>query len=733
MKKSAVLGLFVGLLGLVLYAVGPRKWALHSYEDFLKGKFEGISVSEDGELTLAPKEVQIEGPPEQFYLSLLQDAQGNLFLGTGHGGKIYRIAKDGTIELYFAVPEMDVFCLVQDKKGVLYAGSSPNGKVYRITGKDEGGIFFNPQEKYIWDLMLTEKGNLLAAVGESGGIYEISPRGEGDRILKSEENHILCLERSEDGDLMAGSGGKGRLYSISEGGKAKVVFESPFEEVRSIVLDRQGNIYVAAGGTVTQPQKETKLGLALVPMVTSRTAAALTVTPSPREAKVAPSSAKGQPGALYKISPEGIAKKLWESQEDMVYSLVWDERKQRVILGTGDRGRIFAVGGENKLSLLLQKDSEHVYMLVPAARGPDIFTLANNPASLNRLAAEQRNEGTYTSEVFDTNTLSSWGRISWDAVLPSGSFIQLLTRSGNGNKPNQTWSEWSPPYQRSKGEQILSPKARYIQFRANFRIQSGRASPRLQRVSLFYQQTNLAPEITKLELLAPNEVYLKPPRQEEIIWGLDRDSSAEAKDKQKNSLLLAARKTHRKGFQTVVWDASDANGDGLEYTIVIRNAREDRWRMLKQSWPEKIFVFDTSSLPDGEYEIRVEASDGPSNPIGGELRGQKTSRPFVIDNSLPVIRDFKTKRDKGRIQVTFTAEDAFSYIKEVEYLILPDSWRSVFPEDGICDSLQESFSFSLPPLRGTDEMIVIRVKDNYDNVGVHKELIERSQGGPLPH
>lgn len=722
MKKSVILGSIIVLFGILLYGVGPQKWMLHSFEEFLEGKFEGISVSEDGELTLAPKEAQIDGPPEEFYLSLLQDTQGNLFLGTGHGGKIYRIAKDGTIELYFAVPEMDVLCLAQDKKGVLYAGSSPNGKVYKITGKEEGGLFFNPQEKYIWDLMFTEKGILLAAVGESGGIYEITPSGEGDKILKSEENHILCLEKAKDGDLIAGSGGKGRLYRIPEGGKAKVVFESPFEEMRSIVLDGQGNIYAAAGGIVPRPQREARMLPSLTPTVTAQTAVTLTVTPSPTETKVAPTSAKVKPGALYKLSPEGMAEMLWESQEDLVYTLVWDERQKKVLFGTGDKGRIFAVDGEKKTSLLLQKDSEQVYLLAPAASGSDVYTLSNNPASLNILSAEQRNEGNYTSEVFDTHTLSSWGRISWEADLPSGTLIQLLTRSGNGNEPNQTWSEWSPPYQRGQSEQILSPKARYIQFKVNFRIQTGRTSPRLQRVSLFYQQINLAPKVNTLGLLSANEVYLKPPQQEELIWGLDRDASVEAKDKDKNFMLLTAKKTHRKGFQTVVWDASDANGDGLLYTIAIRKTREDRWRMLKQSWPEKIFVFDTSSFPDGEYEIRIEASDGPSNPVGSELQDERTSRPFVIDNSLPEIKGFRAVRDKSKLQVTFTAEDAFSYIKEVEYLILPDIWRAVFPEDGICDSLQESFTLSLPLPAGADSMIVVRVRDSYDNVGVHRQI-----------
>ena len=83
------------------------------------------------------------------------------FLGTGHGGKIYRIDKDGKAELWFQASEMDVTSLVRDRKGTLYAATSPNGKIYKITDKGKGEEFFNPAEKYIWDLLFLDSGELL--------------------------------------------------------------------------------------------------------------------------------------------------------------------------------------------------------------------------------------------------------------------------------------------------------------------------------------------------------------------------------------------------------------------------------------------------------------------------------------------------------------------------------------------------------------------------------------------
>lgn len=696
------------------FGVVPQKIELQNFEDYLKGKVDGLSLSYEGTLTLSPREEKVTGPAEEFFLSILPLSDGDLYLGTGHSGKIYRVGKDGKAELYFQAPEMDILCMVLDPKGNLYAGSSPNGKIYRITTKGKGDVFFNPQEKYIWDLLFNSEGHLLAAVGESGGIYEINSQGEGSMILKAAENHILCMKTGRNGDLLAGSGGKGLVYRISLGKKASVLFESAYEEIKSITLDGAGNIYAAAGGALVKPVKDEIASVAL------KTETEVTVTASASQAPVQRVSpvAGEQPGVLFRISPEGIAKKLWESDEELIYTLLWDDAERRLLFGTGNHGRIYVLDREDKISLLLQKDSEQVYQMIsPEAK---IYALANNPSDLSLLFPEQRFSGEYLSQVYDTKTLSSWGRIAWEAEIPSGTVIQFQTRSGNSRLPNLTWSDWSPPYQKKDGEQILSPKAQYIQFKTGFKTQSGKVSPLLARMSMFYLQTNIAPSLAKLEVLSPNEVFLKPPEQEEIIWGADVSASGEGKADEKAKILLLAKKVQRKGFQTVIWEAEDENQDALLYTISIRKEEEKKWRALKANWTEKIFAFDTLSYPDGVYYVKVEASDASANPPGNELKKEKISRSFVIDNSVPVIQNFQALRNKKVLSVSFVAEDAFSPIKEVLFLIKPGEWKSLFPEDGICDSKRESFKITIPLSPDADDLITVKVVDSQANTGVQR-------------
>jgi hypothetical protein len=714
--KKVIAGIcsVVIFMALLLVAVQPQRWELRNISDYLKGKFEGISVTYDGVLSLSPKEETMEAPAEEFFLSLLVTEGGIVYLGTGHDGKIYRRNNAGQFDLYFRVPEQDIFCLAQDSKGNLYAGSSPNGKIYKITSQNRGEPFFNPQERYIWDLKFDGKGILMAAVGESGGIYAINQRGEGQKFLNAEENHILCLERNRDGGLYAGSGGKGRLYRISPQRRASILYESPFEEIRSIALDRAGNIYAAAGGRSIKPTVEAK------PVVSARPDAevSITVTPSGTTAQDVKSQLQKQPGALFKVSSEGIAKRLWNSPEEMIYCLFWNEIRQEVIFGTGNQGRVYSIDRNEKVSLIVQKQAEQIYLLKP--HGAGIYTLSNNPSNLSIISAEQRFEGEYTSRVFDAKTLASWGRIQWNAEMPSGTTLQFQTRSGNSSEPNQTWSDWSPPYQKIEGEQILNPKARYLQFKVIFKSQSGKISPRLQKISLFYLQTNLAPNLLKIDLLPANEVFLKLPDQKEQIQGVEQDITEKAENKDKSMGYVVSKKAERKGYQTVVWDAVDENGDMLVYSIAIRNENESHWCTLKQDWEEKVFAFDTLSFPDGIYFIKVEAQDKPSNPPEIELKAEKISRPLVIDNSLPVIRNFQVAKERNRINVSFTASDSFSHIKEAKFLVRPNHWRIVFPVDGICDSREESFNFSIALPNDFDNMVTVKVEDAKGNIGVHR-------------
>jgi len=241
-------------------------------------------------------------------------------------------------------------------------------------------------------------------------------------------------------------------------------------------------------------------------------------------------------------------------------------------------------------------------------------------------------------------------------------------------------------------------------------------------MAVFYLQTNVAPAISRLEALAPNEVYLKLPLdQDEVILALERRNPEPAAKKDDPLRLVVSKKVERKGYQTIFWDAEDENGDTLQYAISIRLDGEKAWRVIEDRWSESLYTFNTLNFPDGVYVLKVAASDLPSNPPDLEKRGERVTLPLTIDNTAPALRNVQIARNGAELAVSFLAEDALSAIKDVKYLVRPDEWRMVFPEDGICDAKQESFKFkaALPP--GADGLITIVVKDASGNILTFKQ------------
>ncbi len=431
----------------------------------------------------------------------------------------------------------------------------------------------------------------------------------------------------------------------------------------------------------------------------------------------APASARDG-GALFRITAEGLAKRLWSSEDEMIYTLLWREADGKVLFGTGGAGRIYSVDREERVALLLQQSSEQVYQLTPL--DSKIYVLSNNPCYLGLLLPEQRFTGEYVSPVLDARTLASWGRVVWDATAAVGASVQLQSRSGNTGEPNATWSDWSPLYVKAE-EPVLSPKSRYLQLKVLLRTQTGKTSPVFDRLAVFYLQSNVAPSVSRLEFLRPNEVYLKLPDQEDVILGAERVSPEPPAKRDEMRVSLAYRKSERKGFRTVVWDAADENGDTLRYALAMRKDGETEWRVLEADWTEPIYAFDTLSFPDGTYFLRLTASDAPSNPAGLELASDKTGPALVIDNSLPVVKGFSAARNGGSLDIAFQAEDAYSYIEEAKVLVRPGEWRVVFPSDGIADSRTESFKFSLKLPTGAENQVTVRVRDSFGNVGVFRQ------------
>ena len=137
--------------------------------------------------------------------------------------------------------------------------------------------------------------------------------------------------------------------------------------------------------------------------------------------------------------------------------------------------------------------------------------------------------------------------------------------------------------------------------------------------------------------------------------------------------------------------------------------------MLRSDVADAILVWDTTTVPNGTYFVRIVASDAPSNAAGLALNGELVSAAFEIDNTPPEVLAPSVRVDDqrgARTIVAFDVRDDHSPIQRVECSEDGQQWRTVFPTDGIADSKQEHYEVTLDrplcprglSLRATDSM-----------------------------
>src|SRR5882762_8268442 len=191
-------------LFLTVNAGQPLVWETSSRAEFLKGDARGVSISDTGVLMLAPKLTEIFNTQQTYIWSSAVDSQGNVFLGTGHDGRIYRVAPDGRGSLLYDASELDVTALTIGRDGALYAGTSPEGKVYRITSDGQAQVYFAPPDKYIWSLAFMPDGSLAVATGDNGKLYRVRTGGakaESSLLINTNQTHVISLAVTAQGEI----------------------------------------------------------------------------------------------------------------------------------------------------------------------------------------------------------------------------------------------------------------------------------------------------------------------------------------------------------------------------------------------------------------------------------------------------------------------------------------------------------------------------------------------------
>jgi len=744
MRKAELVAAMLLIAVAPLRAVDTAFWQVGTYEEFLQGTLRDVSLTKEGRLRLAPETKVVFNPEETLALSLTIDKNRNIFIGTGHQGKVFKVDPGGKGSLVFTAREPEIFALAAAPDGTLYVGSSPEGKIYRIGTDGKSSIFYDPKTKYIWALAFDAKGNLYAGTGDQGKIHKIDPSGKGEVFFDSKQTHIMCLTFDRDGNLLAGSVPNGLIYRINAQAKGFVLYQANYPEIHDLALDSEGRIYAAAlggaGGKATPDLFPGAGPPAPIPGgVTTVTVTAGTETPgkeskeaqAPGQApsavnagRLAPQTSPFPPtqipqgrGSVILIRPDQTVETLWSSNSESVFGLA--VRGNNVLFSTDSNGRIFELASTKdgqRLTLLAQTRETLASRLL--LEGSDFYVATSNIAKLFRVAGTLGKEGTYESPAKDTKFVSKWGHIAWRADLPPGVSLEFYTRSGNSERPDQTWSDWAGPYRSPEGSPIQSPPARFLQWKAVFRSSSEK-SPDLHEVTISYLNQNLPPQVRSLNVSTAGE-RTAPTASSSSTSGGTLSVTATAASGSSGS---GSGKT-----TGLSWQADDPNGDQLIYSVYVQAADEQEWHLLKDKLRQTNYSIEANTLADGKYVARVVATDEESNPAENSRSGELISAPFWIDGTPPMVSVGRTEVNANGVQVQFQVQDTTSPLRHAETLLDGKEWRDVVSDDGIVDSKQETFTVRLGKLEPGEHILALRAFDSAGNVGIGKAVVRTTAG-----
>jgi sugar lactone lactonase YvrE len=718
----------------VLFAGQTKTWSSGEYADFEKGTLKNLSLRSDGLLTLAPSSHELFDTSAAYLWALAQDSKGNLYTGGGTGAKLWRIPPDGKGKLLADLDALEIHAIAVDSRDRVYAATSPDGKIYRITGNGKPEVFYDPKAKYIWALAFDSKGDLFVATGDQGEIHRVTPDGKGKVFFKSDETHVRSMTVDASDNLIAGTDPGGLVLRVSPAGEGFVLYQMAKKEVTAVAVAPGGGIYAAAVGN-RQPG-----GASQPPAPVPQPAGPVTVTvappgtPAPPQARPAvplPASL-GAPGGVaggsevYRIEASGNPLRVWSHAQDVVYAIAFDSTG-RAILGAGNKGNVYRIESPSLYTWLLHMPATQVTAFQQGREGR-IYAATGNVGKVYEIGPGLEREGTIESDVFDSTMFSLWGRVSFEARLNGGQ-VAVATRSGNLDQPQKNWSAWSAPVTETRGGRVNSPAARFVQWKATLTGDGGSHSPELESVDVAYLPKNVEPRIDEIEITPPN--YKFPPPTQPLVsltqpsqsltlppLGKRTTSSFSLDLSGATPALLFA-----KGMIGARWLASDANGDSLIYTVEIRGVNETEWKLLKDKITEKYFSWDSTAFPDGEYRLRITASDSPGNPPGEALSAKLESDQFTIDNTPPRITNLVASRNGGKLQVRWHAADALNNLTQAEYSLDGGDWTVVAPVGRLSDSRELDYELSVDAAPG-EHTIAVRVLDDYDNVATEKAVVK---------
>jgi len=629
---------------------------------------------------------------------------GRIYLGTGPTGKIITLDSNGqNPEVLYTAKEKNILALALDADGILYAGGDENGLVYRIEpGTSKTTIAYDTGHGEISGLVFDEAGNLYVSTADASaarpGAKLILSDGDtsrpestdeknkkdqkGQKDKKDKKNKVEKINKDKASDNNKNNNDKAKKTKTKAKAKTKTEKDAKKETGKKQV-DNLGKNKANQSARPTDKDKPEKTA-ELIPAATK---SADKPSPANRASAIsAPKPAKpAQANEVYQISPSGYVTSLF-SRKVMILSMAYMGH-DKLLLGTGIEGKLIRLETDTQEAVVLHtvKPSVQISSVLADADGT-VYAGCANPGAVYAIKPNYAVEGIYISPAIDAKQISKWGKLHLEADIPGQSSLKVSFRSGNTSDPKKGgWQKWTEQTDATEDIEVHAAPARFLQYRLHFGSSDGCHTAVVREVKLAHMIPNLPPLIKNVTI---------------------KSGQADKSDQ-------SARSSKK---MTITWKAKEPNNDKLTCEIFIRLVGREKWVRFAKKVKEEKYIWDSRTVADGRYEVKVTASDEPDNPEGQALTASRVSRPIVVDNTPPEIIRMSYNIDGEKLHFEATVKDALSVIGSVEYVIdSGETWHIALPDDGIFDSREENVRFELEIDEPGEHLLAVRFTDALGN------------------
>ncbi len=740
----------VALLSVALFAasgvaVTSKVTRQASSKDLLAGETDGVVVTSRGTIQLGRAAKVLASEFEGVWsVNSIVVSGGTIFVGTSPNGNIYKYSLGKLTKIYpseeeaageKAEPEADesqkeggkdandvgqgevvnaeerfsnrhIFAMGMDVAGRLLAGiSGDKCSLCRYEAGKMETVFEPNDARYIFDVEVDNVGNIYLGTGPEGKVYVLDPSGKvAQLVYDSPDKNILAVAASRDGFVYAGSDTRGLVYKINPRNKtATVLYDSEEPEISALlVMDgppSEGGVLYATGtsakvveaeqrfaaqqatsgrpepkGENGKSQADSDGGMKLKIANTSSSdedKPKAPPRPAPRPAK------PGTASHVYEISKQGY---VTETFSEAAVFLCLAAQDGKILVGSGNDAQLYSVDPDEERQAVIYEDDKAAQITAVTVSEQDIYIGTANPARLVVLSPNYASEGTYLSDLIDAGQPAKWGKLQIDADIPHGTKVLAASRSGNVKDVNDpTFSDWTELVAVTEPIQLRCPVGRFCQYKLALQTEDGQKTPLIREVAVASTVPNLAPKVESIDVSA-----IKGPGKE--------------------------------GTFKIGYKAGDENDDKLIYTLHFRRIGRTSWIEMKDELEADNYEWDSKTVEDGRYEIRVVASDERGNTPATKLTGSRISDPVVADNTGPVIRKYAIEKNGRAVTLKLQITDELSVIRSLEYTIDSNAeWKGTLPDDFVFDTTDESFTITTEELEPGEHIIALKIADDVGN------------------